>query len=76
MKLNEMDHLVGKYCRVISKVPEDSGLDGVLYDFGIVQDFDKKNGLISIKTKNGQRILKSDELFDIICMEEFVTKKF
>ena len=55
MKMSEIDGLKGKYCRVISKVPEDSGLEGVFYDFGVIKDLDQDNGLISVKTKNGER---------------------
>ena len=76
MKMNEIDGLKGKYCRVISKVPEDSGLDGVFYDFGTIKDLDQENGLISVETKSGLRLFKIDELYDVLCMEGLVSKKF
>jgi len=76
MNINEIDELKGKYCRVISKVPEDSGLEGVFYDFGVIKDFDPQNGLISVQTKNGLRLLQLSELFDVMCMESLISKKF
>ena len=76
MKINEIDELKGRYCRVISKVPEESGLEGVFYDFGIIKDLDESNGLVSVKTKNGLRRLKIDELYDVMCMDGLVSKKF
>jgi hypothetical protein len=76
MNISEVDELKGKYCRVISKVPEDSGLEGVFYDFGVIKDFDSQNGLVSVQTKNGLRLLQISELFDVMCMESLVSKKF
>lgn len=76
MKMSEIDGLKGKYCRVISKVPEDSGLEGVFYDFGVIKDFDQENDLISVETKNGLRLLKLEELYDVMCMDDLVSKKF
>ena len=76
MKISEIDKLSGKYCRVISKVPEDSGLEGVFYDFGTVENIDLENNLVSIKTKHGSRLLKEDEIYDIVCMDEFTSTKF
>jgi len=75
MNISEIDELKGKYCRVISKVPEDSGLEGVFYDFGVIKDFDPQNGLVSVQTKNGLRLLQVSELFDIMCMDSYVSKK-
>lgn len=72
----EIDELKGKYCRVISKVPEDSGLEGVFYDFGVIKDFNSDEGLVSVQTRNGLRLLKLNELFDIMCMDSLVSKKF
>jgi len=76
MEINEIDGLKGKYCRVISKVPEDSGLEGVFYDFGVIKESDRENGLVSVETKNGLRLLRIEELYDVMCMEELVSKKF
>lgn len=76
MEINEIDDLKGKYCRVISKVPEDSGLEGVFYDFGVIKESDPENGLVSVETKNGLRLLRIEELYDVMCMEELVSKKF
>jgi len=76
MKMSEINRLKGKYCRVISKVPEDSGLEGVFYDFGVIKDFDHENSLVSVETKNGLRLLKLDELYDVMCMDGLVSKKF
>lgn len=76
MKMSEIDGLKGKYCRVISKVPEDSGLEGVFYDFGVIKDLDQENSLISVETKNGLRLLKIEELYDVMCMDGLVSKKF
>lgn len=76
MKISEIDELKGKYCRVISKVPEDSGLEGVFYDFGVIKALDPENGLVSVQTKNGLRLLQVSELFDVMCMESLVSKKF
>lgn len=76
MKMSEIDGLKGKYCRVISKVPEDSGLEGVFYDFGVIKEFDQENDLISVETKNGLRLLKLEELYDVMCMDDLVSKKF
>ena len=76
MNISEIDNLRGKYCRVISKVPDDSGLEGVFYDFGVIKDSDPDNGLVSVETKNGLRLLKIDELFDVMDMENLVSKKF
>ena len=76
MKISEIDRMQGKYCRVISKVPDDSGLDGVFYDFGVVKEFDEGNGLVSVETKNGLRRLKIDELYDVMCSDDLVSQKF
>ena len=76
MKISEIDELKGKYCRVISKVPEDSGLEGVFYDFGVITDLDPENGLVSVQTKNGLRLLQVNELFDVMCIESLASKKF
>ena len=76
MKISEIDELKGKYCRVISKVPEDSGLEGVFYDFGVIKDFDPETGLVSVQTKNGLRLLQVNELFDVMCIESLASKKF
>jgi len=75
LNVNEIDELKGRYCRVISKVPEESGLEGVFYDFGVIKDFDQDNGLVSVKTKNGLRRLKLEELYDVMCMDNLVSKK-
>jgi len=76
MNISEIDELKGKYCRVISKVPDDSGLDGVFYDFGVIRDLDQDSGLVSVKTKTGVRRIKIDELYDVICMDGLVSRKF
>ena len=76
MEISEIDDLKGKYCRVISKVPEDSGLEGVFYDFGVIKESDPDNNLVSVETKNGLRLLRIEELYDVMCMDEVVSKKF
>jgi len=76
MEISEIDGLKGKYCRVISKVPEDSGLEGVFYDFGVIKESDPENNLVSVETKNGLRLLRIEELYDVMCMDGFVSKKF
>ena len=44
--------------------------------FGVIKESDHENGLVSVETKNGLRLLRIEELYDVMCMEELVSKKF
>ena len=68
MKKSEFDELLGKYCRVISKVSElvDSELEEVFYDFGTLKVVDHEDNFILVETKSGLKRIKIDDVYDII----------
>ena len=73
MKIGDLDELVGKYCRVISK---ESDTDEAFYHFGTIRYINVEEGAILVDTKNGIKQFKINEIFDALPIEEYVTKKF
>lgn len=73
MRIGELDELMGKYCRVISKGSE---LEEAFYDFGTVKYLSPENGFILVDTKRGLKYLKIEDIYDAIPIDEYVSKKF
>ena len=73
MKIGELDELIGKYCRVISKSTE---LEEAFYDFGTVKYVNTEHGFILVDTKSELKHLRIDDIFDATPIEEYITKKF
>ena len=63
MKRDELDELIGKYCRVISKVSES---EEAFYDFGTLKDVGHEDDFILVDTKSGLKHLRLDDVYDII----------
>jgi len=63
MKESDLDELTGKYCRVISKVPESGE---VFYDFGTLKNVGYEDDFILVDTKSGLKRLRLDNVYDIM----------
>ena len=73
MRVGELDELMGKYCRVISKTQEK---EETFYDFGTIKFVNVEQGYILVDTKKGIKQLSIDQIFDAIPIDEFISKKF
>ena len=73
MKTSELDELIGKYCRVISKVSES---EETFYDFGTVKYVSNENGFVLVDTKSGLKRVRIEDIYDAIPLEEYISKKF
>ena len=64
-KMNEsdLDELTGKYCRVVSKVPESGE---VFYDFGTLKNVGYEDDFVLVDTKSGLKRLRLDNVYDIM----------
>jgi len=68
VKKSGFDELLGKYCRVISKVSElvDSESEEVFYDFGTLKDVDHEDNFILVETKSGLKRIRIDDVYDVM----------
>ena len=73
MNIGEFDELLGKYCRVISKVPE---VEGVFHDVGTVKHVSVEHRFILVETKQGLKQVNMDDVFDVFPMRSLITTKF
>ena len=73
MNVGELDELMGKYCRVISKL---SDSEETFYDFGTVKYVNHEFGFVLVDTKSGLKRLRIEDIFDASPIVEYVTKKF
>jgi len=78
MKIGELDELIGKFCRVITKASdiEDSESEETFYDFGTVRYVNSEEGFILVDTKRGVKRLSLDDIYDVTPLEEYVSTKF
>ena len=76
MNIGEVDELIGKFCRVITKVAESEDAEETFYDFGTVKYVDSEEGFILVDTKRGVKRLSLDAIVDVMPLEEYVSTKF
>lgn len=73
MNIGELDEMIGRYCRVISKHTD---VKETFYDFGTVKYVNPEEGFILVDTKTGMKRLRIEDLFDVMPIEEYISKKF
>jgi len=54
MKKNSLDRLIGKYCKIVTKKPDEDKAHVV---FGLITDIDHKAGFIAIESHQGSERL-------------------
>jgi hypothetical protein len=54
MKINTLDRMIGKYCKIVTKKPDENKAQVV---FGLIRKIDHKTGFISIESNQGLKNL-------------------